>query len=126
MQQTITNKENIVVYHDYDVDGITAGALAVGTLRNLGTNVNHYANDRADGFGLCKNGIDNIIKKWPETKLIITVDNGISSVDGVRYAKAQGLSVIVTDHHMPNAILPAADAIIDMKRFDETYRYKDL
>lgn len=126
MQQTITNKENIVVYHDYDVDGITAGALAVGTLRNLGTNVNHYANDRADGFGLCKNGIDNIIKKWPETKLIITVDNGISSVDGVRYAKAQGLSVIVTDHHMPNAILPAADAIIDMKRFDETYRYKDF
>lgn len=126
IENTITNKSSIVVYHDYDVDGITAGALAVGALRNLGATVNHYANDRSDGFGLCQNGIDNILKKWPQTKLIITVDNGISSVDGVTYANSKGLTVIVTDHHIPNAVLPAAAAIIDMKRPDETYRYKDF
>jgi len=126
MASAVTSQAGIVVYHDYDVDGITAGALAVGTLRNLGATVNHYANSRADGFGLCKNGIDNIMKKWPQTKLIITVDNGISSIEGVEYAKEKGLSVVITDHHMPNVILPAADAIIDMKRTDETYPYKDF
>lgn len=125
MRNAIKENIPIVVYHDYDVDGITAGAVAVSALQKLGVTVNHYANSRKDGFGICVNGINNILNKWPETGLIITVDNGISGIDGVAYAKDHGLQVIVTDHHEPNAILPAADAVIDLKRMDETYPYKD-
>ena len=125
MVDAISNHLPIVIYHDYDVDGITAGAVAVSALRQLGANVNHYANARKDGFGICVNGINNILNKWPQTRLIITVDNGITGIDGIAYAKEKGIKVIVTDHHEPNTILPDADAIIDMKRKDEIYSYKD-
>jgi len=118
----------IVVYRDYDVDGITAGALAVETLSALGADVHHYANQReVDGYGICKNGIDNILQRWPNTKVILTVDNGIVANGAITYAVEKGLIVVVTDHHEPGAQLPdAAVAVVDLKRKDEVYPYHDL
>jgi len=128
LEDAVKNSQRIVVYRDYDVDGITAGALAVETLRKLGAPVEHYVNDRAvDGFGICRNGIENILKTWPSTKVILTVDNGITGTDAIEYARSKGLTVVVTDHHLPGESLPtAAAAIIDPKRADEKYPYRDL
>lgn len=127
LSDAVQNKKTIVVYRDYDVDGISAGAIAVESLRMLGCKVHHYANERdVDGFGICKNGIDQIQKRWPETKVILTVDNGITGVEPIKYANARGLTVVVTDHHMPGQELPPAAAIVDLKRIDETYPYHDL
>ena len=118
----------IVVYRDYDVDGISAGALAVETLAALGAKVRHYANEReVDGYGICKNGIDIILQRWPDTKVILTVDNGIVANEAIAYAVDKGLTVVVTDHHEPGAELPAAAAaVVDLKRKDEVYPYHDL
>lgn len=129
LENAVRNGEAITIYRDYDVDGITAGAIAVSSLTALGAvGVHHYVNERTvDGFGICKNGINAILKQWPETRIILTVDNGIAGVDAIEYARSRGLTVIVTDHHEPNDRLPtAAAAIIDPKRHDETYPYKDL
>lgn len=128
LEKAVREKQTIVVYRDYDVDGITAGAVAVETLTHLGAVVHHYANERSvDGFGICTRGIDAILKQWPETKLILTVDNGINGNDAIEYANNRGLTVVVTDHHIPGAELPAAaDAVVDLKRKDETYPYHDL
>jgi len=127
LADAIRKKQTIVVYRDYDVDGITAGALAVETLGALGAKVHHYVNERSiDGFGICKNGIDNILKRWPETQLILTVDNGIAGIEAIDYANNRGLTVVVTDHHEPGDILPNAAAVVDLKRKDEPYSFHDL
>lgn len=127
LSSAVKNKEHIVVYRDYDVDGITAGALAVECLSALGADVRHYVNRReVDGFGICKNGIDNILKQYPDTKVILTVDNGINGVEAIDYANERGLIVVVTDHHEPGPNLPKAAAVVDLKRKDEIYPYHDL
>lgn len=118
--QVVKNKLPTVVYHDYDVDGITAAAVATECLRNLGVPVSYYCNDRTvGGFGICASGVDELMAKYPDTKVVVTVDNGISGIEGVARAKELGLTIIVTDHHEPDDKLPAADAIIDHKRKDE-------
>lgn len=123
----VKNLEPIVVYRDYDVDGITAGALAVECLSTLGADVKHYVNRReVDGFGICKNGIDNILRMYPDTKIILTVDNGINGISAIDYANTRGLTVVVTDHHEPGDVLPPAAAVVDLKRGDEIYPYRDL
>ncbi len=117
----------IVVYQDYDVDGCSAGALCLEALRAIGGKVESYVNDRdADGYGMCHNGIDSILEKYPETKVILTVDNGIAANRAIDYAKEKGLTVIVTDHHIPGDVLPDADAVIDPKRTDEFYPFHEL
>lgn len=127
LSQAVRDNSHIVVYRDYDVDGIAAGALAVECLTALGAYVSHYVNRReVDGFGICKNGIDNILKQYPDTKIIFTVDNGINGIEAINYANSKGLTVVVTDHHEPGATLPLAAAVIDLKRGDETYPYRDL
>lgn len=127
LSQAVKDRVHIVVYRDYDVDGITAGALAVECLTALGGNASHYVNRREiDGFGICKNGIDNILKLYPDTKVILTVDNGINGVDAIEYANSKGLTVVVTDHHEPGDVLPAAAAVVDLKRKDEVYPYHDF
>ena len=127
LSKAVRENKHIVVYRDYDVDGITAGALAVECLSALGTHVDHYVNRReVDGFGICKNGIDNILKMYPDAQVIMTVDNGINGVNAIDYANSKGLTVVVTDHHEPGEKLPNAAAVIDLKRKDETYPFRDL
>lgn len=127
LERHIKAKDRIVVYRDYDCDGCASGAIAVECLRQLGARVEHYANKRSiDGYGLCEQGIENILARWPDTKVIMTVDNGISALSGIGYAKSLGLTVIITDHHECGDTLPSADAIIDPKRPDETCSFRDL
>lgn len=125
--EAINNQEKIVVYQDYDVDGCSACAIMVENLHRFGADVWYYGNDRhLDGYGLCVNGINNILKQEPDTKLVVTVDNGIVAHQGIEYAIGKGLDVIVTDHHEPGDSLPPALAIINPKRKDETYPFRDL
>ena len=128
LAEAVRRKIPVVVYRDYDVDGITAGAVAVSCLRELGVPTEHYANDReVDGFGICANGIDKILARWPEAKIILTVDNGMTGAEAIEYACGKGLTVIVTDHHLPGDQFPAAAAaVVDLKRDGETYPYHDL
>lgn len=126
LADAMANNRHVVIYQDYDADGCCACAISVECLRELGIRTDYYCNDRAiDGFGLCKNGIDNILTKYPDVSLIMTVDNGIVAVDATEYAKSKGLTVIITDHHEPGDILPDAAAVVNAKRHDETHGYHD-
>lgn len=127
LEDAVRTKKEIVVYRDYDVDGICAGAIALECLGGLGARVHHYANDRSiDGFGICKNGINEIMRRWPETKVILTVDNGVTGHEAITYANQRGISVVVTDHHEPGDTLPPAKAVVDLKRKDESYPFREL
>lgn len=127
LKDAIKSKKKIIIYQDYDVDGCSAGALCLETLRALGATVESYVNARElDGYGICKNGIEQIQKLYPDAQVIMTVDNGIVANEAVDYAKAKGYTMIVTDHHLPGEILPKADAVIDPKRKDEIYPFHDL
>lgn len=120
LKEVVSNKYTVTIYHDYDVDGVTAGVTALSGLTQLGVPVNHYCNDRiTGGFGINAAGVDDIMSKFPETRVLLTVDNGIAGIEGVARAKELGLTVIITDHHELGAELPAADAVIDHKRADE-------
>ena len=100
IQKAIKKKESIVVYTDYDADGITAGALLWEALYELGARVMPYVPHRVDeGYGLSQKGIDRVQKEFDPT-LIITVDHGITAASQVAYAKKHGIDVVVTDHHV--------------------------
>jgi len=117
----------IVVYGDYDNDGVSSTAVMTELLRKAGGRVGYYTNNRfKQGYGMMPSGVDEILEMYPETKLIVTVDNGIMAFDGVDYAKDKGLKVIVTDHHEQSATLPNADAIVDPKRKDCDYPFEGL
>ncbi|MBI5448880.1 single-stranded-DNA-specific exonuclease RecJ [Candidatus Gottesmanbacteria bacterium] len=106
IQKAIETKESIVVYSDYDADGITAGAVMWETLNQLGARVMPYIPHRVDeGYGLSVKGIDTVKELYNPT-LIITVDHGITAREKVVYAKTLGIEVIVTDHHVKPALLP--------------------
>lgn len=127
LEKAVKEKIPVTVYRDYDVDGITAGAVAVEALRKLGVTARHYVNDRAvDGFGICTHGIDTILQRWPDTGIILTVDNGIVGHEAIDYANSHGLTVVVTDHHEQGATLPNAAAVVDLKRVDESSPYRQL
>jgi single-stranded-DNA-specific exonuclease len=111
--QAIKNHEQIIIYGDYDVDGITGTAILWETLNNMKAKVLPYLPNRIDeGYGLSVKGIENIRSKIPDVKLIITVDNGIVANEAASYAKEQGIDVIITDHHTIDAKLPQAIAIV--------------
>ena len=108
------NHETIVLYSDTDVDGCMSGIVGMKLLKEVTDKVYFYTNDKyRDGYGLCKTGVDNILKLYPETKLIITADNGVAVE--IDYAKKR-TKVVVTDHHEPPEILPPADVIVDANR----------
>lgn len=112
----------IVIMTDYDSDGAHGGAIGVILLKKAGANVSCYSNNRfMQGYGLLPSSIKEIKEKYPDVKLIITVDNGIVAHKGVNEAKKHGMDIIITDHHMPGDKLPDADAIVDHKRKDSTY-----
>lgn len=107
--------ERIVIYGDYDVDGITATSLLYIIFNKLGAQVNYFLPNRlVEGYGLSVDGINEAKKQGVD--LIITVDTGVNAIDEVAYANSQGIDVIITDHHEPREILPQAVAIINPKQ----------
>ena len=107
--------ERIVIYGDYDVDGITATSLLYIIFNKLGAQVDYFLPNRlVEGYGLSIDGINEAKKQGVD--LIITVDTGINAIDEVAYANSQGIDVIITDHHEPREILPDAVAIINPKQ----------
>ncbi len=116
---SISAGEKIAIYGDYDVDGITSTAVLVKYLRALDVDVTwHLPTREGEGYGLNIGAIDEIARSG--AKLIITVDCGISGVAEVAHAKSLGMRVVVTDHHSPDSVLPAADAVVNPKRADDT------
>ncbi|WED21385.1 single-stranded-DNA-specific exonuclease RecJ [Vibrio sp. JC009] len=111
--QCIETGRRIIVVGDFDADGATSSALSVLAMRKLGSsNIDYLVPNRfEDGYGLSPEVVDQAIALQAE--VIMTVDNGVSSIEGVRYAKQQGLQVIVTDHHLPGDELPEADAMVN-------------
>ncbi len=121
----IDNFEKIAVYGDYDADGITSTAMLYSYLESCGANVMYYIPEReGEGYGLNLNAIDTLHNQ--EVSLIVTVDNGISSVEEVRYANSFGMETVITDHHRPREVLPPACAVVDPYRSDCSSPYKDF
>jgi single-stranded-DNA-specific exonuclease len=113
IDEAIEKKEKIVIFGDYDVDGICATAILWETLYTKTKHVIPYIPDRVDeGYGLSKKGIDNILKSHSDIKIIVTVDNGIVAHDAVNYANEKGIDVIITDHHVKGKRLPTAFCIL--------------
>ncbi|HCH1455756.1 TPA: single-stranded-DNA-specific exonuclease RecJ [Vibrio parahaemolyticus] len=111
--QAIQEQKRIIVVGDFDADGATSSALSVLALRMLGSNNVAYLvpNRFEDGYGLSPEVVDQALELGAE--MIMTVDNGVSSIEGVRYAKENGITVLVTDHHLPGQVLPEVDAMVN-------------
>ncbi|WP_409586926.1 single-stranded-DNA-specific exonuclease RecJ [Vibrio rotiferianus] len=111
--QAINEQKRIIVVGDFDADGATSSALSVLALRMLGSNNVDYLvpNRFEDGYGLSPEVVDQALELGAE--MIMTVDNGVSSIEGVRYAKENGITVLVTDHHLPGQVLPDVDAMVN-------------
>lgn len=123
--KAIDNKEKVTIYGDYDVDGITSITVLKSFLSDLGLECSTYIPDRLEeGYGLNKKAIDEISNQGCE--LMITVDCGISGTEEIEYAKKLGIETIVTDHHEPGEKLPEAIAVIDNKRKDSKYPFREL
>ena len=113
---SVAYRRKIVVFGDYDCDGVCATAIVSKTLRALGGDVNEFIPDRqAEGYGMSEQSIARMLKDNPGVGLVVTVDNGINSVEQVTNLKRQWCSVVVTDHHLPGDELPDANAIVDPK-----------
>jgi single-stranded-DNA-specific exonuclease len=121
----VNNDDHIMVLGHDDVDGITATTIVFGSLKELGADVSYYIPDSpTEGIGLSRQLVDRFKKSG--VSLIITVDCGISCKDEVAYAKSLGIDTIVTDHHEPPDELPPAVAVIDAKRHDSNYEFREL
>lgn len=125
VERAIATGENILVYGDYDVDGTTSVALVSSYLKTYYPNVATYIPDRYDeGYGVSYKGID--FAHDNDFSLIIALDCGVKAVDKVEYAKEKGVDFIICDHHRPGETLPNAIAVLDPKREDCNYPYKEL
>ena len=124
----INKGSHIVVYSDYDADGWGSAIVALKMLRSLGANADYYTNTRAIGYGANPIGVADMLSKYPDVGLVITTDNGIVAYDAIDALNAQGIPVIVTDHHEPEASgrLPDAIAVVNPKRLDDTYPFKGI
>ncbi len=125
LQQAIKNNHRIIIFGDYDVDGVTGTAILVLGLLELGANVSYRLPSRTeDGYGLNNKIIDEI--KSVDTKLLITVDTGISCAEQIKYARQQGIDVIITDHHTIPDDIPDANYILHPKLDKSGYPFPDL
>ena len=125
LNEAMGQRERIMVYGDYDVDGCTAVALVYRFITQFYSNVECYIPDRSEeGYGVSIKGVDYAAECG--VKLIIVLDCGIKAVEEVRYAKEKGIDFIICDHHVPDEELPPAVAILNAKRLDNTYPYLDL
>lgn len=123
--KAVKAKQKIVIYGDYDIDGITASAVMIETIKNLGHQASSYIPDRfEEGYGLNQAALESLKKDG--TDLVITVDCGVTSISEIEWANANGLDVIITDHHNVPPVIPKALAVINPKRPDDKYPFKDL
>ena len=123
--EAVDTNERIMIYGDYDVDGTTAVALMYSFLRNLTDNLVYYIPDRyTEGYGISIKGIDTAKEKG--CTLVIALDCGIKAVDKIEYAKEKGIDFIICDHHTPGDEIPKAVAVLNMKRKDCPYPFKEL
>mgnify|MGYP000922738569 FL=1 len=124
LDHAIRHREPILIYGDYDVDGATATALTVRVLRQLGADVTWFIPNRSvHGYGFSLAGLADLPGA---PRLILTVDNGIQSHDAITAARARGIDVVVTDHHLPGETLPPANAIVNPNRRDCPFVGKHL
>ncbi|MEY3717044.1 MAG: hypothetical protein RL285_919 [Bacteroidota bacterium] len=125
IQTAVTNQEGILVYGDYDVDGTTAVSIVYSYFKSFNQNIEYYIPDRyKEGYGISRAGLEYAAEKG--FTLVITLDCGIRSNDLVDYGNSLGLEMIICDHHLPGDTLPKAAAILNPKRRDCTYPYKEL
>ncbi len=123
--ETIDRGEKIMVYGDYDVDGTTSVSLMYSFLKQFTDQIIYYIPDRyGEGYGVSFQGIDKAVEE--SCTLIICLDCGIKAIEKVQYAKDKGVGFVICDHHRPGAELPAAIAVLDPKRSDCEYPYKEL
>ena len=125
LNKALGEREKILVYGDYDVDGTTAVSLVYKILRPYTSLLDYYIPDRYDeGYGISYKGIDYAADT--DVKLIISLDCGIKAIEKIEYAKQKGIDFIICDHHMPDDTLPDAVAVLDAKRVDSNYPYEHL
>lgn len=125
VKEAVGNRERILVYGDYDCDGVTATVLLYDYLDNAGADVLYYIPEReAEGYGLNTAAVDRMREAGVD--LIITVDNGVTAAAEIAYAAKNGIEVVVTDHHRPGTELPEAVAVVDPHRADSRYPFPDL
>ncbi|HNP47671.1 MAG TPA: single-stranded-DNA-specific exonuclease RecJ [Bacteroidia bacterium] len=125
IEHALKNKEKILVYGDYDVDGTTAVALVYSFFKTFYNELDYYLPDRhKEGYGISFAGIDHA--KENGFSLIIALDCGIKANDKIRYAKDKGIDFVICDHHRPGDTLPEASAVLDPKREDDTYPFNEL
>ena len=125
LNDAMGRKERIMVYGDYDVDGCTAVALVYKFLQQFYSNIEYYIPNREEeGYGVSVKGID--YAKDAGVKLIIVLDCGIKAIEEIAYAKQQGIDFIICDHHVPDEEMPLAVAILNPKREDDSYPFKQL
>jgi single-stranded-DNA-specific exonuclease len=125
LEAAFRNKEKILVYGDYDVDGTTSVAMVFSFIRRYHENADYYIPDRyAEGYGISYKGIDYAVSRG--ISLIIALDCGIKAVDKVAYAKEHNIDFIICDHHTPGEILPDAVAVLNPERPDAGYPFKYL
>ena len=125
IEKAIKNNEHILVYGDYDVDGTTSVALTYSFFKEIYPFINYYIPDRyLEGYGISTQGIDYAYEN--NYTLIIALDCGIKSVDKIDYANTKGIDFVICDHHLPGDKIPNAVAVLDPKRKDCDYPYKEL
>src|SRR2546425_1058952 len=126
IERAVRDKETILIYGDYDVDGVTSIVLLQTVLRLLGADAAHVVPHRlVDGYGLKLEVLERVLTER-DVRLVITVDCGITSVEPVHRAIDRGIDVIITDHHLPPGVLPAAAAVLNPKQPGCTYPFKEL
>ena len=126
IERAVRDRETILIYGDYDVDGVTSIVLLQTVLRSIGADAEHVVPHRlVDGYGLKTEVLDRVLQERA-VKVVITVDCGITSIDPVRRAIEQGIDVIITDHHLPPGILPEAAAVLNPKQPGCAYPFKEL
>lgn len=112
----VNERRKIVVYGDYDTDGVCATAILVKTLRQFGADAEGFLPNRiGEGYGLTDAAVKRLLTTYPDIALLITVDNGVNAVEETKAIKERGIAVVITDHHLPGAELPAADALVNPK-----------
>ena len=125
LQYAIKDDQKILIYGDYDVDGTTSVALVYSYLKNYYEHLEYYIPDRySEGYGISFKGIDYAVEN--DFKLIIALDCGIKAIEKVAYATEKGVDFIICDHHRPGDQIPKAVAVLDQKREDCNYPYKEL
>jgi single-stranded-DNA-specific exonuclease len=125
IQSAVANNEGVLIFGDYDVDGTTSVALAYSFFKDKFDKIDYYIPDRyKEGYGISNQGID--YAKENNLSLIIALDCGIRSIDKIAYANSLGIDFIICDHHLPGKELPDAIAVLDPKRADCEYPFKEL